>query len=154
MTETLAGTILRQSGLKKTAGRLALLSVLLAADQPLSHKDICTALEQDSYYDPVSVYRSLESFVEAGFVHKIEDENRTWLFALCTCGEKSHCHPHFFCRSCGKCECLKNYSIPAIENLQDGYLVEEQRYYIRGICSDCANNLNEGAKRSSKSRKK
>jgi Fur family transcriptional regulator, ferric uptake regulator len=138
MTEKLVGAILRRSGLKKTAGRLALLSVLTKTDKPLSHKDICAALDYDFCYDPVSVYRSLESFVEAGFVHKIEDENRTWLFALCTCGEKSHCHPHFFCRSCGKCECLKNLSIPVIENLQDGYVVEEQRYYIHGICSACS----------------
>jgi Fur family transcriptional regulator, ferric uptake regulator len=139
LTEKQATAILKQYGLKKTAGRLALLSILLKANKPLSHKDICMALN-DLYYDSVSVYRSLESFIEAGFVHRVEDESRTWLFALCTCGESGHCHPHFFCRSCGRCECLKNYRIPLISDLNDNYVVEEQRYYIRGICRDCLAN--------------
>lgn len=131
-----AGDILKKYGLKQTAGRLGLLKILLEAERPLSHKEICTALK-DLFYDPVSVYRSLESFIRAGFVHKIEDENRSRLFALCTCEENSHCHPHFFCRSCGSCECLQDYRIPGISGLDNNYIVEERRYYVRGICSNC-----------------
>jgi len=134
--EHTAAAILKKHGLKQTAGRIALLKVLLEALSPLSHKEIHAALG-DLYYDPVSIYRSLESFIEAGFVHKIDDENRSWLYALCTCEENSHCHPHFFCRNCGKCECLSNYKIPLIENLNNDYVVEEQRYYLKGICSSC-----------------
>jgi len=136
LPEQAAAEILKKAGLKQTAGRIALLKVLLKADKPLSHRQICEALG-DLYYDPVSVYRSLESFIEAGFVHKVEDDNRSWLYALCTCKEESHCHPHFFCRNCGNCECLRSYSIPRIENLNNDYIVEEQRYYIKGICSSC-----------------
>ncbi len=136
MSLNAVGDILQEYGLKKTAGRMAMLKVLLEADKPLSHREICAALDS-LYYDPVSVYRSLESFIEAGFVHKVEDDNRGWLFALCVCQENNHCHPHFFCRSCGNCECLKNYKIPAISGLDNNYIVEEQRYYIKGICSDC-----------------
>jgi len=137
MPENLAADILKEYSLKQTAGRLAILMVLLKAGKPLSHKDICSALG-DLYYDPVSVYRSLDSFIEAGFVHRVEDDNRTWLFALCTCEKISHCHPHFFCRRCGKCECLKMCNIPAISELQQDYIVEEQRYYIKGICGSCS----------------
>lgn len=137
MPEKQAADILKEHSLKQTAGRLAILKVLLKAGKPLSHKDICAVLG-DLYYDPVSVYRSLDSFIEAGFVHKVEDDNRTWLFALCTCEESSHCHPHFFCRSCGKCECLKTCNIPAISELQQDYIVEEQRYYIKGVCGNCS----------------
>jgi Fur family transcriptional regulator, ferric uptake regulator len=137
MSDEHAAEILKAHGLKQTAGRLALLSVLLQAGKPLSHRAVCAALG-DLYYDPVSVYRSLESFIEAGFVHKVEDDNRTWLFALCTCEQGSHCHPHFFCRSCGRCECLKMCSIPAIAELQQDYVVEEQRYYIKGLCGNCS----------------
>ena len=133
-----ASDILKKYSLKQTAGRIALLKILLEAEKPLSHREICTALG-GLYYDPVSVYRSLESFIGAGFVHKIEDDNRSWLFALCTCEENSHCHPHFFCRSCGKCECLRNYKMPAIAGLENSYIVEEQRYYIKGICNSCKN---------------
>lgn len=139
MVEKQAADILKEFSLKQTAGRLAILKVLLEAGKPMSHKDICLALG-NLFYDPVSVYRSLDSFIEAGFVHKVEDDNRTWLFALCTCEESSHCHPHFFCRNCGKCECLKMCKIPVITDLQQDYVIEEQRYYIRGICSSCSKN--------------
>ncbi len=136
MPECAATGILKKYGLKQTAGRVALLEVLQKADVALSHRQICEALS-DLYYDPVSVYRSLESFIEAGFVHKVEDANRSWLYALCTCEDGNHCHPHFFCRNCGKCECLRKYKIPRIEDLNNNYIVEEQRYYIKGICSSC-----------------
>ncbi|MBM4234981.1 MAG: transcriptional repressor [Firmicutes bacterium] len=137
MSDQLAAEILKEHSLKQTAGRLAILLVLIKAGKPLSHKDICSVLG-DHFYDPVSVYRSLDSFVEAGFVHRVEDDNRTRLFALCTCEKSSHCHPHFFCRRCGKCECLKKFDIPAISELQQDYIVEEQRYYLKGVCSCCS----------------
>lgn len=136
MPEDTAESLLREHGLKKTAGRKALVSLLLDAGKPLSHKSICEALHPLPY-DPVSIYRSLEAFVESGLAHRIEDENSTWLFALCTCGEERHCHPHFFCRSCGKSECLKGCEMPDIPGLQDRYIVEEKRFYIKGICGDC-----------------
>ncbi len=135
-----AASILHEYNLKQTAGRIALIDVLLASDRPLSHKEIYNNLE-GHFYDSVSVYRSLETFVNAGFVHKIEDANRTWLFALCTCSKTSHCHPHFFCRICGQSECLKDYLIPRLDDLNNDYIVEEQRYYLKGICSSCNESL-------------
>lgn len=62
MPEARAAAILRECGLKHTAGREAVLQILLDAGKPLSHKEICKKLGALSY-DPVSVYRSLESFV-------------------------------------------------------------------------------------------
>ncbi len=140
MPETTAVSILHEYGLKQTAGRIALIDVLLTSDKPLSHKEICENMESH-FYDAVSVYRSLETFINAGFVHKIEDENRTWFFAICTCSKGSHCHPHFFCRTCGKSECLKDCLIPRIGDLNNNYIVEEQRYYLKGICSSCNKSL-------------
>lgn len=140
MPEITAVSILHEYNLKQTAGRIALIDVLLNSDKPLSHKEICEKLD-DHFYDSVSVYRSLETFINAGFVHKIEDENRTWLFAICTCSNTSHCHPHFFCRICGKSECLKDYPIPRLAELKNDYIVEEQRYYLKGICSSCNKSL-------------
>lgn len=129
--------LLREHGLKQTAGREALLEALLRAGRPLSHREICSSLAPLKY-DPVSVYRSLDSFIEAGIVHRIEGDNHAWLFALCTCGRGSHCHPHFFCRACGSCECLKGLAMPELKGLKDSYVVEEKRYYIKGLCKACA----------------
>ena len=128
--------ILKSYSLKQTAGRIALLKVMLASDRPISHKEICAKLDGFNY-DAVSIYRSLESFIKAGFVHKVEDDRGAWLYALCTCNKMGHCHPHFFCRHCGLCKCLDEYKMPALEQVKDDFIVEEQRYYLKGICSDC-----------------
>ncbi len=136
MPEVCAAALLREYGLKNTAGREALLKTLINAETPLTHKEIADRLAPLNY-DPVSIYRSLEAFISAGIVHRVEDENRTWLFAVCTCTGGNHCHPHFFCRSCGKCECLKDYQMPEIPGLQDSYVVEEKRFYVKGLCSSC-----------------
>ncbi len=128
--------ILKKYNLKLTAGRVALLKVMIESERPISHKEICSRLENLNY-DQVSIYRSLDSFIKAGFVHKVEDEKGTWLYALCTCDNRAHCHPHFFCSNCGKCECLDDYKIPDLANLTNDYVIEEQRYYLKGICSKC-----------------
>ncbi len=141
VTKKSAAAILREYGLKHTAGREALLDLLLEAGRPLSHREICRSMDP-MQYDPVSVYRSLDSFIAAGIVHRIEGDNRTSLYALCTCGNGGHCHPHFFCRSCGKCECLKGLAMPELPDLKDRYVVEEKRYYLRGLCQACAANNN------------
>jgi len=130
--------ILKSYGLKVTAGRAALLKVMLESDRPISHKVISEKLDGLNY-DAVSIYRSLESFIKAGFVHKVEDDRGTWLYALCTCKKMGHCHPHFFCRHCGLCKCLDDHSMPVIKQVEDDFIVEEQRYYLKGICKDCKN---------------
>lgn len=137
MKETCAASLLKECGLKHTAGREALLEKLIKAERPLSHKDICSRLGS-LHYDPVSIYRSLEAFINAGIVHRIETDDRTWLFAVCTCSNENHCHPHFFCRGCGKSECLKNLQMPGTCGLENSYIVEEKRFYLKGLCQSCA----------------
>lgn len=143
MSDFDAASILREFGLKQSAGRKALVEVLLKAEKPLSHKEICAKLA-GLRYDPVSVYRSLEAFIDAGIVHRIEDDNHTWLFAFCTCSGESHCHPHFFCRSCGKCECLREYQVPEIPGLRENCIIEEKKFYIKGVCESCVSINEEG----------
>ena len=137
MPENQARSILRSYGLKQTVGRVALLELLMEAQKPFTHKEICLSLPP-LRYDPVSVYRSLETFINAGIVHRVEGDNRTWQFALCACDGDVHCHPHFFCRSCGNCECLINYRMPEIPGLMESHIVEEKRFYVKGLCNRCA----------------
>ena len=135
--EELAGDILSKSGLKKTSGRIALIKLLLEAQSPLTRQEISENLD-DVDFNYVSIYRSLDAFLKAGIIHKVEAGDRNWRFAICSCGSSSHCHPHFICRSCGKVECLNGLKIPQIDELKPGYVVEEQEIYIRGRCAQCS----------------
>ncbi len=128
--------ILYQAGLKRTPGRIALLKLLLSSPHPLSQQEIASRLEKVRL-NRVSIYRSLHTFLQSGIVHRVESGDRTWRFAVCGCGSRGHCHPHFICSRCGRVECLSGFKMPETGYLQPGYVVEEQELYLRGRCATC-----------------
>ncbi len=141
-----AKAMLQSAGLRCTNGRMALLSALLAARRTLAHDEVCARVREQGL-DRVTVYRALESFVKAGIVHRIESGSR-WRFAVCGRVHRGHCHPHFTCRVCGTVECLRDVALPRLRQgfggrarlgqLRGSYRVEEQEFYLRGVCGRCA----------------
>lgn len=131
-----AKEILHQAGLKKTAGRLALVELLLKNKSPLTLQELSSQLN-DINLNETSIYRSLDAFIKAGIVHRIETGERVWRFALCVCSSQGHCHPHFICERCGKAECLDEINIPHLKEPRPGYIVQRQELYYKGICPRC-----------------
>ncbi len=130
--------MLRGASLRCTAGRMALLETLITAQEPLTQEQLGTELS-DTDLNKTTIYRALESFVEAGLVHKAYFRERTWYYELaCNCGKVS-CHPHFTCKKCGHTQCLKDVRVPVVEGLQPGYVVERQKIELHGLCPDCHN---------------
>jgi len=138
--EEKAEQILKEAGLKRTAGRKAVLEVLLYTRQPLSRQEISSKLPPGLNFNYASIYRSLEAFLRAGLIHRVEAGDRVGRFALCGCNSKGHCHPHFICNSCGRAECLPEIKIPRYyeTEIKEGYLVEGQEFYLRGWCPECS----------------
>ena len=134
--QAISAELLANARLKRTPGRLALLELLLKEKKPLTKQEISAKLSGIAF-NSVSIYRSLEAFLQAGIVHKIKVGDRNWRFAVCDCGSSRHCHPHFICRSCGTVECLQGLQIPKPQKLKPGYVAEEQEIYIRGLCAKC-----------------
>jgi len=131
-------TILHEAGLKFTTGRAALLELLRDFGRPLTQEEISDRLT-DLNFNRVSIYRALASFLETGIVHRIDSGDRVWKFAYCNCGRHhEHRHPHFICRSCGKVECLQGVKLPRYIGPTNGYLIEEQEFYLRGLCPKCS----------------
>ncbi len=137
MREMNIADILKSVGLKHTTGREALLNVLMAAPFPLTQDEISLRLSEVGL-NRVTIYRALDSFHAAGLVHRIESGGRVWKFAYCGCGSREHCHPHFICRVCGKVECLEDIALPEIRNIKQGYSIEGQELYLRGLCPLCS----------------
>lgn len=132
-----AEKILQKAGLKRTPGRIAIIKLLMSARQPLSQQEIARSLKNVSM-NGVSIYRSLDAFLKEGIVHRVDSGDRTWRFAICGYESSGHCHPHFICNLCGKIECLVDYNLPELGEIQPGYVVEEQEVYIRGRCKICS----------------
>lgn len=84
---------LHQAGSRATPGRLALLKVLESAEQPMTVKEIRKSVQR---LNPVTLYRALESLVQAGLVRQgVEDRVAHFEYA-----RKPH-HHHMVCIDCG-----------------------------------------------------
>ena len=130
--------ILKRNGLSVTASRTKILDLFLAAEGALAHADI--EKNTDSAYDRVTVYRTLQTFVEKGIVHQIPTTDNSILYALCKqdCEEGHHHdnHVHFVCNQCEKTFCLDDVIVPEVK-LPKGFTPEEASMIVAGVCIDC-----------------
>jgi Fur family ferric uptake transcriptional regulator len=130
--------ILKRNGLSVTASRTKILDLFLAAEGALAHADI--EKNTDAAYDRVTVYRTLQTFVEKGIVHQIPTTDNSILYALCKqdCGEGHHHdnHVHFVCNQCEKTFCLDDVIVPEVK-LPKGFTPVEASMIVSGVCIDC-----------------
>jgi len=132
----LAG-ILRRKNLSVTDSRKKILTLFLTAPDALTHGDI--EKKAGEKFDRVTVYRTLQTFVEKGIVHTIPTADNTIRYALCKdCTEGHHHddHVHFVCSNCGKTICLDDVVSPRIP-LPEGFRAESVQVLIHGCCRNC-----------------
>ncbi len=132
--------ILKKSGLSITEGRKIILDLFLDAGGALAHADIekNTAVS----FDRVTVYRTLQTFVENGIIHQIPTTDNTILYALCkdNCESGHHHdeHVHFICIECKNTTCMDDVTIPIVK-LPRGFKPLQAAMVVKGICNECKN---------------
>jgi Fur family ferric uptake transcriptional regulator len=134
---TKLGEILRRKHLSITDSRKKILSLFLGSPDALAHGDI--EKKAGEKFDRVTVYRTLQTFVEKGIIHTIPTPDNSVLYALCKdCAEGHHHddHVHFVCANCDRTICLDDVVSPQIE-LPGGYSATNTQVIIYGVCKDC-----------------
>lgn len=135
--ESAVADILRRNNLSSTESRRKILSLFLATPDALAHGDI--EHKAGEKFDRVTVYRTLQTFVEKGIIHAIPTADNSVLYALCKdCAEGHHHddHVHFVCANCGSTICLDDVVSPKM-NLPEGYVAQNVQVVINGICKSC-----------------
>lgn len=135
--ENKASDLLRRKHLSITDSRKKILSLFLTSHDALAHGDI--EKKAGEKFDRVTVYRTLQTFVEKGIVHTIPTAENSVLYALCKdCDEEHHHddHVHFVCRNCNTTICLDDIVSPQIQ-LPEGYRAENVQVVINGVCKTC-----------------
>lgn len=130
--------ILRRNSLSVTDSRKKILNLFLNVHGALAHGDI--ERKAGEKFDRVTVYRTLQTFVEKGIIHTIPTTDNSVRYALC----KDHCteghhqdnHVHFVCEKCGSVLCLEETIIPEVQLPKD-FLVTEIEVVVKGTCKDC-----------------
>ena len=142
---------MKAHGVRPTAVRNLILSVLDNTTHPISSLDIETCLDT---VDRSSITRALALFTEKGLVHIIDDGSGSAKYEMCraahshsndhedTHSHDSHLnhddlHAHFHCTVCGKTICLPSAPIPAID-LPAGFTPTSATYIITGTCPACS----------------
>jgi Fur family ferric uptake transcriptional regulator len=130
--------ILRRNRLSVTDSRQKILNLFLTNTGALAHADI--EHKAGVRFDRVTVYRTLQVFVEKGIIHTIPTSDNSVKYALCKndCFQGHHQdnHLHFVCTVCGKTECLDEYVIPAVK-LPRNYTASNIEIVVNGTCSAC-----------------
>ncbi len=132
--------MLSLANLRRTGPRAAILSVLLRARKPQTAYQIAAKLAPAGP-NKVTIYRTLESFLNAGLVHKAFLQQRCWYFELSHHCTENQCHPHFTCTSCGDTHCLTELSLPMAKSPYKGFIIGRQRIQLEGLCPKCNPNL-------------
>ena len=130
--------MLQGNGLSVTESRKKILHLFLEQTGALAHGDI--EKKAGEKFDRVTVYRTLQTFVDKGIIHSIPTADNSIRYALCKdeCKEGSHQdhHIHFVCNICNNTYCLDDVVTPDIK-LPKGYSAGHVEVVVDGICKNC-----------------
>jgi Fur family ferric uptake transcriptional regulator len=130
--------ILKKNQLSVTGSRKKILELFLSNQGALAHGDI--EKKTGEKFDRVTIYRTLQSFLDKGIIHTIPTADSSIRYALCKdeCTEGHHHdnHIHFECTSCGNTTCLDEVNIPPIK-LPTGFKSQVVEVVISGKCRSC-----------------
>ena len=128
--------LLASAKLKRTGPRRTILEILLAGNRPQTADEIISAMG-NTRPNKVTVYRTLESMVDAGLVHKAFVEERSQHYELADKCSEHQCHPHFVCTDCGRTRCLHDVLVPMATSAPAGFVIERQQVRLQGLCPKC-----------------
>ena len=129
---------LRDSGLKVTPGRLAILEEVYSTSDHFDSDDLFVRLrENNAHVSRATIYRTLDLLVESGFIAKVSlGANQTQYENTLA---QEH-HEHLVCLECGK---IIEFQDEEIERLLKAVCKEHQfratkhNLIIFGLCCDC-----------------
>jgi len=127
-------------GLQLTALRRRVLAILSRSAAPLGAYAIIDEMArlEGKPIAPPTVYRTLEFFLDNGFVHKIETRNA---YAPCEHFDHAHQGVLLLCEKCGRSNEIE--SAPVARVLEEaaasaGFAPHRQMVEVQGLCRDCA----------------
>jgi Fur family transcriptional regulator, ferric uptake regulator len=130
--------ILKKQGLSITDSRKKILDIFLQNDGALAHADI--EKNAGTQFDRVTIYRTLQTFVEKGIVHQIPTTDNSVYYALCKheCDSDHHHdnHVHFICNKCEKTICLDDVTVPQVK-LPNNFTKSTAAMIVYGHCENC-----------------
>lgn len=131
--------LLAKGRLEATDKRLRVLEVIGNNSYPLSAADIFQTLGRSAAINRVTVYRILDLLVARGLVDRISTGGRAACYGLAPNPHHPR-HPHFYCKRCGRMECLNPGSLELSgDSLWKTFpgRIDRVEVLLDGICKNC-----------------
>lgn len=133
----LVRSLLRESGVRATPARIAVLQELRAATYPLTHADLADKLVPLGF-DKATVFRNLSDLADAQLISRTELGDHVWRFeALDPEHPETDRHPHFVCTECGSVTCLDEMEFTASSKRRAKSVGRITEILIKGRCTAC-----------------
>ena len=131
-------SLLHAQGMRATAARIAVLTVLHERQSPLTHEQVMSHLGAGAY-DRASIWRVLSDLAGCNILRRMDLGDRVWRYELLdACRAVSDDHPHFLCEACGEVLCLPPLEVRSqAGTLPDILLHAEFRVRVTGKCAEC-----------------
>jgi Fur family ferric uptake transcriptional regulator len=131
--------LLKRNQLSVTDSRKKILELFVGNSGALSHNDI--EKKTGEKFDRVTIYRTLQTFVEKGIIHTIPTADNSISYGLCKdeCSSTGHHHDnhiHFVCDHCNVTYCLDSVVTPEV-TLPAGFKPKVIDVLVTGICKNC-----------------
>ena len=131
--------LLIHSGFKITPSRVAILSLLKETPHPISAQEITDRITEGTS-ERVTVYRIIQSFIEAGLVREVNLRHGHIDYEL---AHEEDDHHHMVCVTCG---CVEDFEECGADKIAKAVLkksklfasVHEHAIELFGICKTCA----------------
>ncbi len=130
--------LLTHAGLEVTAHRLRVLEIVGGNTGPLNAQEIFATVCRATPINRVTVYRILDALVQHGLLERLSG-GRAFYYGLAP-NEHHQRHPHFFCRRCGRMDCLRPEAIALdlqpLARVFPGH-IENVAVRVDGVCKLC-----------------
>jgi Fur family ferric uptake transcriptional regulator len=138
MDQTKLRTLLKSRGMRSTAQRIAVLTVLVEAQSPMTHEEVVGVLPS-GMYDKAAVWRVLSDLTNVEIVRRMDLGDRVWRYELQDDRKAvSSGHPHFLCESCGEVTCLPPLQVQTLDGqLPRALAGAEFHIRVSGNCREC-----------------
>lgn len=138
--------MLAHAKLRVTSVRLAVLDVLAKSEAALNAQEVEARISLPAA-DRVTVYRTLNTLVDAGLAHRIDPGDRVYRFSLtdhshCEGGHHQHEHLHMVCDTCGSVRCLDDAEVIVQTKAKGARKPRRLRVFsgngtLHGVCEAC-----------------
>lgn len=132
-----ARNILRESNLRCTSCRIAVLQSLSGATSPVTHNEVADELVPMGF-DKSTIYRCLIELAESNLVARLDLGDHVWRFEMLGEGEHGSVdHPHFMCLDCGKVSCLPDVKVKITPTKSSAAGADITEVLLKGHCAAC-----------------